>query len=96
MAEQGVTPWLASMIKLKGTPEQRKARYAKARELGATPSLAKAMRDWRSPKPFRAFGIEVPSLRERRTMGLLVLGCGLLIAGAIKKQHESLITETVV
>ena len=80
MAEaKETTPWLASRIKLKGTPEVRKTKYALAREFGAPPSWAQRIRDWHSPKIFRTFGKEVPSLQDRRAMGLLGLGFGLLL-----------------
>ena len=56
---------------LKKTPKQRKAAYKLAKELGASPTWASRMKDWRSPKLFRAYGLEVPKLKERRVMGLV-------------------------
>ncbi len=53
------------------TPEQRKAKYKLARELGAKASLAERMRDWRSAKLFRWAGLPVPSLKSRHEMGLV-------------------------
>ena len=56
---------------LKKTAEQRRAAYSLAKEFGATPAQARRIRQWRSPKLFRAYGMAVPSLAERREMGLV-------------------------
>ena len=53
------------------TPEQRKAKYKLARELGANQSWASAIRDWRSAKIFRWAGLPVPPLKVRQEMGLV-------------------------
>ncbi len=53
------------------TDSQRRAMYNFARSKGLTASHAQRVRDWRSPKLFRMMGEPVPSLSERRSMGLV-------------------------
>jgi hypothetical protein len=59
------------LVNANQTPEMRRTKYNLAIEFGANPSLAYRMRDWHSPKIFRAFNKPTPSLKERREMGLL-------------------------
>ena len=56
---------------LKKTPGQRRAAYKLARGFGANVPWASKMKDWRSPKIFRRYGIEVPDLSTRKAMGLV-------------------------
>lgn len=63
--------WRDNLVNVKQTPEERRNKYKLAREFGADPSWAARMRDFHSPKIFRWAGKPVPSIAERRTMGLL-------------------------
>lgn len=50
--------WAKGLVNLNQTPEQRKAKYRRARELGATVAWAMRMRDWHMPKIERALGVK--------------------------------------
>ena len=47
------------------SPEERRAKYALARELGLSPVEAYRFRDTHTPKIYRRLGMEVPPLAQR-------------------------------
>lgn len=58
MSFNKTTPWAKHLVNLNQTAQERKAKYDYARSLGANPSHAQAMRDWRLSKIERAFGVK--------------------------------------
>lgn len=53
------TNWARHLVNLHQTPEERRAKYAYARKLGANASHAQRMKDWRWNKIKRRFGIAI-------------------------------------
>jgi len=58
----------------KGTPEERRARYKLALELGMKPAQANRFRDCHTPKIYRALSLEVPTRRDYEGLIACIIG----------------------